>query len=325
MPKLYIGPMSKNVVDAAIEFSNGSMMPVGFCASRRQIEYDGGYVNNWTTKSFIKYVRNKTQNSTLIRDHGGPGQGSKNDDGTKSFECDTVSFDIIHIDPWKKSKSLKEGIIKTAKYMTFCNNINENCKYEVGTEQAIRELSVNELFLFLKNLKKEIGKDLFKKIVYVVIQSGTSLEEDRNIGNYSRDKLTEVLKICKEFSVLSKEHNGDYLSSAIIKEKFSLGLNAINIAPEFGIIETSCVLNRMAEVGFMNQVFDLCYKSDKWKKWVSGSFDPFLNKEQLIKICCHYLFSDDRFKEIMKNEIFDGINNEIKFKIKKRIKDILGV
>ena len=45
--------MSKNVVDAVIEFNSPS---IGFIPSRRQIDFIGGYVNNWTTKEFSNYV-----------------------------------------------------------------------------------------------------------------------------------------------------------------------------------------------------------------------------------------------------------------------------
>ena len=38
--KYFIGPMSKNVVDAVIDF-DGSF---GFIPSRRQVDYNGGYV-----------------------------------------------------------------------------------------------------------------------------------------------------------------------------------------------------------------------------------------------------------------------------------------
>ena len=54
-PKYYIGPMSRNVVDAVIEFCNETNTLIGLIPSRRQIEWDGGYVNNWTTKEFSKY------------------------------------------------------------------------------------------------------------------------------------------------------------------------------------------------------------------------------------------------------------------------------
>ena len=50
-------------------------------ASRRQIdgkEFGGGYVNNWDTKSFSKYVkkRDKKRKIILCRDHGGPWQNN---------------------------------------------------------------------------------------------------------------------------------------------------------------------------------------------------------------------------------------------------------
>ena len=35
--------MSKNVVDSIIEFGG----ELGFIPSRRQVDYNGGYVNNW--------------------------------------------------------------------------------------------------------------------------------------------------------------------------------------------------------------------------------------------------------------------------------------
>ena len=165
---------------------------------------------------------------------------------------------------------------------------------------------------------------MFKKILYAVIQSGTSLQEDRNTGEYDEIRLKKMIGVCKEFSVLSKEHNGDYLSGIIIKEKFELGLDAINIAPEFGIIETLCILDRITDnTKLCNEVYKLCYESEKWRKWVSDDFDPTLNKKQLIKICCHYIFSNKRFEKILELDLFDGIDDEIKSKIKNRIVDII--
>jgi hypothetical protein len=49
-PKYYIGPMSKNVVDCVIKQSKHS---IGLIPSRRQIDYSGGYVNEWNTEKFF--------------------------------------------------------------------------------------------------------------------------------------------------------------------------------------------------------------------------------------------------------------------------------
>ena len=53
--KLCFGPMSKNIVDTLIDFSNKTKTPITFIPSRRQVEWNGGYVNNWTTETFTKY------------------------------------------------------------------------------------------------------------------------------------------------------------------------------------------------------------------------------------------------------------------------------
>jgi len=79
--KYYLGPMSKNIVDAVIEFDGN----FGFIPSRRQVDYNGGYVNEWTTGEFATYVNGRVP---IERDHGGIGQGYKQDDGMKSFMHD---------------------------------------------------------------------------------------------------------------------------------------------------------------------------------------------------------------------------------------------
>ena len=83
------------------------------------------------------------------------------------------------------------------------------------------------------------------KVKYGVIQSGTKLEINSNIGNFDKKKSIEFIEICKKFNIKSKEHNGDYLSIKEIKKRFELGLSAINIAPEFGYIETKCILEEI--------------------------------------------------------------------------------
>src|SRR3989344_624289 len=73
---LGVGPMSKNCVDVTIELANNYKIPLMLIASRRQIDsarFDGGYVNNWTTEKYAKYVidRDKRGMTILARDHGG--------------------------------------------------------------------------------------------------------------------------------------------------------------------------------------------------------------------------------------------------------------
>ena len=49
-----------------------------------------------------------------------------------------------------------------------------------------------------------------------------------------------------------------------------------------------------------NKFFKTCLDSKKWVKWVSKDFKPEENKERLINICGHYVFSYPEFQDIKK-------------------------
>jgi hypothetical protein len=321
--KLFLGPVSLNTIDSTIEFAEEYNLELGFIPSRRQIDYDGGYVGDFNSKTFSEYVRLKTNKVKIFRDHGGEDQGkSTNEDTFISFYNDTKYFDFIHLDPFLKYKDLDKAAIKTVEYLQFCEFVNPNLYYEIATEQALREISPEELGVFVEKIKLLLTETQFNKIKYLVIQCGTKLKDGKNTGEYDKEKLLKMLKVAKKFNLISKEHNGDYQSTEIIKEKFSLGLDCINIAPEFGIIESTIILKYLDE-NAKNILFQMCFDSGKWKKWVSQEFKPKENKEDLIKICCHYIFSNESFKEFKKKYLPLEIDTEIKATIKNRIKDIL--
>ena len=321
--KFCIGPMSKNIVDTIINYSNDNEIKIILIPSRRQVEMDGGYVNNWKTKDFCQYVRSKTNNIYIERDHGGPGQGTFNDDGLESFKEDSKYLDIIHIDPWKKFSNYKDGLEKTIELINYCYNLNNSLYFEVATEEAIRPFTVEELKNLMNDLKKNLDKKIYERIVYLVIQSGTSLKEGKNTGKYNNERLKNMISLSKEFNILTKEHNGDWISDFEISDKFSNNLDALNIAPEFGMIETKVILNELKKKNDFKNIekfFKLCYESKKWVKWVNKNFDPFKNKEKLIEICGHYVFTNTGLLEI-KSTLRD-IDSKINKKIYERLEHI---
>lgn len=318
--KLCFGPMSKNIVDVIIKISSEKKIPFTFIPSRRQIEYNGGYVNNWTTKDFSEYVKSKSQYIAIQRDHGGPGQGLNDDDGFRSLEEDCKYFDSIHVDPWKKYPKYEEGLNWTIKIINYCYKKNSNLHFEVGTEESIRKFSVQEIESFLKDLSSELDEEVFRRINFCVIQSGTSLKDGINTGKYSKQKLNSMIREVKKYNIATKEHNGDFMERDIMNSRFENGLDSINIAPELGIEETKIILSEIREED-INKFFQICYHSDKWKKWVSDDFRPEENKKKLIEICGHYVFSDERFLQILKENNISS--NFIKGKIKNFVKTIL--
>ena len=308
--KYFICPMSKNILDAVIEIESNK---VGILPTRRQIDYNGGYVNGWTTKEFFNYTHNVNLFANRIiyeRDHGGPNQGVCNDDGYESFKKDSLYFYLYHIDPWKVHRDLMEGIVQTIKYIRFILQHNPLAHFEVGTEEDIRRFSVNEIEFIIEALKLNLKDEEFLRIEYIVIQSGESLDiiNKKNKGTFNLDRFEKMIEVCQKHNKKSKEHNGDYLTNDEFKLRFEKGLTSINIGPEFAQMETSLYLEHMSS-NEIDKFYDVCLKSEKWKRWVNGNVSD-LDKRSLIEICGHYNYSktelpkiDDLIKNSIKNKI----------------------
>lgn len=312
-PKYYIGPMSQNVVDCVIK--HGQQHSIGFIPSRRQVDFSGGYVNNWNTQSFSKYVKEKNSSVLICRDHGGALQGQTEDDGYDSFSEDANYFDLIHIDPFRISKTVEQAAKHTVDNIKFCFSKNRSVLYEVGTEEAIFKYQPNELNYFLNYLKTNLTDEEFFNIKYAVVQSGTGLDLSTrtNTGNFSSSRLSNFIEVVKKYNLLSKEHNGDYLIDSFdVKVRYSVGLDAINIAPEFGQIESEYYLEVCKKTKLLEDLYEICYNSGKWKKWVKDV--SRVSKEQIIMICCHYVLSNDEFLSKVKSN-FPNADKTIKKRI----------
>ena len=338
-PRIFIGPMSKNVVDAAIACANKRQMPLGLIPSRRQVDYNSGYVNHWTTDTFSKYVKSQSKFILLERDHGGPSQGAKQDPGYDSFCVDCNYLDVVHIDPWKEADSHTWGTDLTKEYLEFCYRQNPRLRFEVGTEQAIYEYSADQLEWMLARLQHELPY-IFDNVIYAVIQSGTAIQGTQNVGTYSEQRLKDMIAVCQKYGLKSKEHNGDYLNISDIKNKFDLGLDAINIAPEFGVTETDILLEHIEKSGndkLLLQFYDLCFASGKWKKWMPVNYLPKRRWgvgtstsdeiKKIIRVSGHYVFSDQQFRFIIKKlqKQYPSIQEEIKNRLMMKINALLDL
>jgi len=315
-PKYYIGPMSKNVVDCVIKHSQ--KYSIGLIPSRRQVDYCGGYVNKWDTKSFSNYLKKKKV--LLCRDHGGPNQGLHLDDGVYSFLDDCDNLDLIHIDPFKDSESIYEAAEKTVSYIKMCSSRNQNIFYEVGTEEAIFKYEPEQLRWFLSCLKVFLSEEEFAQIKYAVVQSGTRLDLSTrtNTGNFNNGRLVNFIEVVKEFGLMSKEHNGDYLIDSFdVETRYASGLDAINIAPEFGQIESEFYLEQTKGSFLFDVLYEICYTSGKWKKWIPDV--SRVSKEQIIITCGHYILSEGEFEEKVKIH-FPNADKMIQSRITSKLK-----
>ena len=291
--RLYVGPVSRNTIEAVAEFKEETNAPIGFTATTNQIDYSNCY-----TGLSIDDLRSMTNDNLIYcRDHHS--QMPSQDDMNK--------FDIIHIDPWQNNffEAVEQTNQWTPDFIGF---------YEVGTEESIYDYDEKELNNFLERIDK-------RNVMYVVVQSGAKLQNGKNAGTYNETKLKRTIKVCKSHGLLSKEHNGDFLSLKDIRLKFELGLDAMNIAPEFGTIESGVIYKYLKDSSKV-KFYDLCIKSMAWKKWVSHNFD-LKDTSPFVSICGHYVFNTDEFKEL-KSELPD-VDGKVKDVMKERLTDIFRV
>ncbi len=350
---LGVGVMSKNCVDATIELSNEYEIPLMLIASRRQIEakcFGGGYVNNWSTEQFAKYVieTDKKGKIILCRDHGGLWQNNfeiekklslRNamESAKKSFQVDIESgFDIIHIDTSIdifKNLSVDTSLARIFELYGFCwsaalKNNREIC-FEIGSEEqndgisspSDTEYIISETINFCEN--NGLPRPLF-----MVVQTGTKVMEMKNIGLFdnTESEIPKLSSICNKYHVLLKQHNTDYLSNKTLIKHPELGIHAANVAPEFAVAETRAFIKILQEYN-LNELVDkfikLSYNSKRWGKWIL----PNSKTTQLEKtiISGHYVFSTPEFikikskaeHELQKHNII--LDEYLKTKIKKSI------
>jgi hypothetical protein len=273
----------------------------------------------WNTKTFSEYVRSFNSSVLLCRDHGGENQGQEPDDGLSSFLSDSQHFDLIHIDPFRVSNTMLDAAEKTKTAIQTLSN--SNLMYEVGTEEAIYRYQPEELKWFLDYLKMGLTEEQFSQIKYVVVQSGTRLDLSTrtNTGNFNKKRLKSFIKVVKKFGLMSKEHNGDYLTDSFdVELRFESGLDAINIAPEFGQIESEYYLEECKkDKALFDELYLICYNSGKWKKWVKDV--RRISESELIMTCCHYILSDEVFLKRIKSQFLNAdqlIQKRISSKLK---------
>jgi hypothetical protein len=304
--KYFVSPMSLEVVNAVLDISK-SISIFGFIPTRRQVDYNSGYVNNWTTSTFSSHINKKVY---TIRDHGGPDQGNLSDDGVSSFIEDSKYLDAIHIDPWIKYPTVTQGLDYTVQIIKLTYSLNPNIKYEVLTEQAIRFFNINQITFFIEELKNRLTEQEFNNIQYGVIQSGVRIDlvDRKNTGDFDIDRLNSMIKTVKKFGIKTKEHNGDYLTQGQLNLRFNQGLDSINIGPEIVQLQTDVYLDNI-NTKQLNSWYSACIQSGKWKKWQTSTFN-LDDKEQVIKVCGHYVY-DSKYLPKVQDKVKKKLNSKL--------------
>lgn len=317
---LALGPMSSEVIEAVFRHSNYKRKELMLIVSKNQIDHNGGYVNNWTTSEFMKFVhqlREKYPYSKvkICRDHCGPGFNGNYDlqDTYKTIDDDIKNgFDLIHIDFCNFKGSKEEQFQESKKAIEHCYSINPHILIEIGTDENV---GTNFNLMNLEEVAREI--DFFTKFCkpeFYVVQTGSLVKEINQVGNFNKPFIERIKKIIDQKGIKLKEHNADYLSKSEIEVRHGI-IDAMNIAPQLGVIQTvftisKCLIHGIKFDDFLNEV----YGKEKWKKWMQNNRPE--NKMLCSIIAGHYHFSSDNYKKLIKElEKIGDIKEEIINKI----------
>jgi len=371
-----IGPMSPNLLQATFELARDCDFPPMFIASRNQVdsdEFGAGYVNGWDQFRFAADIKAAADAAGyegdyyLCRDHGGPWQrdAERNDKlpteqameiGLQSYLDDAeAGFDLLHIDPTKDPHCTGVVPLSTVleRTITLIEKIEQARKrygwgelsYEVGTEETMGGLISAEAFEgFIKELKVELEKRSLPMPLFVVGQTGTLTRLTSNVGSYDTPTAKTLSDITEAYGTGLKEHNGDYLSNAILLEHPVIGLAAMNVAPEFGLVETQALLElatieekfveKSKQSGIRAVLARHAVEGQRWRKWMMGekrtaSIESIMQDADDVKLitqmCGHYTLEDAEVKTALArlNENTEALGLSPKTYVVKKIKDAI--
>ncbi len=339
---LGIGPMSKPLLKATLELAQEKDFPIMLIASRNQVdsdEFGHGYVRDWDQDRFVADVKAVEEEigfnglCYLCRDHGGPWQRDEEraaklpvkeamEKCIRSYKHDMdAGFDLLHIDPTKDPEYAMGTVpfnIVIDRTVEIIEELEKHRKekglpeigYEAGTEETNGGLTGVEAFSdFIDILVEKLGAKGIKAPEFVVGQTGTLTRLTENVGNFNRENAAQLSINAAKHGVGVKEHNGDYLSDKILLEHPVIDVTAMNVAPEFGVVETRAYLE-LAKVeercvdkakwsGLKEEMSLYAVKSERWRKWVVGDMttadvDTVLKDKELTAlitdICGHYTY-----------------------------------
>ncbi len=308
--KLGVGPMSPEIVEAVFSYSEKTGKPLMLIASKNQIDWDGGYCGAWTTAEYAEFIgqmKNKYLSSKvyICRDHCGV--GFKNDeiyDVYKTIDADLENgFNLIHIDFCHFKGSYEKILESSKKAIEYILKKNPKILLEIGTDENTGEFKedlgrVEEQMKFFTELAP---------IKFFVTQTGSLVKETEQVGSFNKVYIEKIRKLADKYQINLKEHNCDYTTAADIAKRKGL-IDAVNVAPQYGVIQTMLTLQKAYTYGidagdFLND----SYKNGKWEKWLYKNDSS--NKQFCAIIAGHYVFANTPYQKL-----FEKISEKENFK-----------
>ena len=307
--KLGFGPMSREIVDAIATYTHDYDYPLMIIASRNQVDADSGYV--MTTEDLAEQLEGHSRrNLWLCRDHCGPyfldAEANLNPTDAVNATKKTIAadieagFDLIHIDTSRIGSGYRvaEDLIK------FSLDMNPNIKFEFGTEENVGVAAGIQKYADDVKFAAQ-----FPNMEFVVAQTGSLTTQDRQAGDFDLDAVAKLVGFANEAGVKLKEHNADYLTPEQIQLRRQVGVHALNIAPQLGVMQTRLLRQTAREAGAdeaWHEFSAAVLGSGKWRKWT------LLGDSHLkVDVAGHYLYNSPEYRELIR-QIGFGWREELK-------------
>lgn len=305
--KLGVGPMSREIVDIINEYGKDNLLMV--VASRNQVDHNGGYV--CSTSELSELFENP--DILVCRDHCGPYFSDADKKLTLSEsleECKKTitediraGFDLIHIDV---SRIEHHQLEYAKELIEYTLNIKPDIMMEFGSEDntggglSPSLTRIDEQLKFIEAYKENIK--------FFVSQTG-SFTQHMQMGTFDIDFNTQIAEKIHSHGFKFKEHNADYLTREEVLKRRLVKVNALNIAPQLGAVQTK-ILKGIAKDNkewyeFSKRVID----SNLWTKWLPRDVN---NKELSVIVAGHYLFNTIEYKRLMNTIDVDLFKSELR-------------
>lgn len=236
----------------------------------------------------------------------------------ESLEADVdAGFEILHIDTSVGPDEVvptETAIDRLLELYTAAHEAavrgNRSVSFEVGLERQAQEVGdPAEFEHVIETVLGRIAAARLPRPVFVVAQTGTKVEAASNVGDLTRadlrtDALSDVQAlsdVCRKNGCALKAHNVDYLEPVHVRDLMLHGVDAINVAPEFGVRETRSLLRLMGQAradDLRSEFLSIALESGRWSSWL-GPRATSAADLQKATLAGHYVFAEPRVRAIV--------------------------
>lgn len=290
--RLGIGGVSRWAIEAAFAYSDRDSIPLLVMVTESQVG-DTGYVANLEQTGEIVdelVARYPAAKVTIGRDHLVARDVGRIGRDEILAHCDrlfSIGFKFIHLD-------LGEVDCEMRTKLRFAADVVERLRAMAG--ELIVELSLTpdddaahavDLIDVLGDIN-EVAPD------YLVLPTGSLVLDGAQSGTFDSMLVAPIARKIHAQGVATKEHNADYLSAPQLALRVG-SIDAFNIAPELGVLQTTMTLESARRFDLDVRPFlEVAFASRRWERWAGNSRS--MNERAIL--AGHYAFRSSEYEEL---------------------------